>query len=151
MVDDWHDMGAEDRRAGHPRAYGSVRTGHVGWGRRSALASWRHGWDTADVEAGARAVEATRALADAPLIGRVVSALRGADYDTRRDYALGILAQVRADPDRHDLRAMYAGAVASVRDASGVDTESDTWKRTRALFDGDDADIRACDALRTYN
>ena len=150
-MNDWQDMGAEDCRAGHPRAYGAIRTAGVRWGRRRALADYRAGWDRADLHDAGERTERLRALVDAPIIGRVVTALQGSNYDTRREYALGLLAQLSEQPDRSDLRAMYAGAVASVRDASGVDTESDVWKRTRELFDGDDADIRACDALRTYN
>ena len=151
MGNDWQDMGAEDYRAGHPRAYGAIRTAGVRWGRRRALADYRSGWDRADLHDAGERVERLRALVDAPVIGRVVTALQGADYAARRDYALGLLAQLGAEPDRADLRAMYAGAVASVRDASGVDTGSELWTRTRELFHGDDADIRACDALRTYS
>lgn len=83
-------------------------------------------------------------------MGRTVRALEGADYDTRRETALGLLAQAQSSPDNTDMKAMYAGAVASVVAASGVDTTSEVWIRTRELFDGPDADIRACDALRTY-
>lgn len=149
-MSDWVRLGEQDHDAGQPREYGSIRTAPVRWGRRRALSDYRHGWDMAALRAGEREVERLRALVDAPIMGRTVKALEGADYDTRRETALGLLVQAQSSPDNTDLQAMYAGAVASVVAASGIDTTSDVWIRTRELFDGPDADIRACDALRTY-
>ena len=149
-MSDWTKLGERDHDAGYPREHGSIRTAPILWGRKRALVAYRNGWDTAELRAGATQCERLRVLSDAPIIGRTVASLEGADYDTRRDTALGVLAQSQAHPDRADLRAMYAGAVASVVAASGVDTNSEVWQRTRSLFDGPDADIRACDALRSY-
>lgn len=150
IVSDWTALGESDHDAGHAREYGAVRTAPIVWGRGRALREWRNGWDTAELRAGHARVERDRALVDAPAMGRIVTALQGADYATRRDTALGLSAQLRTEPERSDIRAMYAGAVASVMAASGLDTGGELYARTRALFDTDpDPDIRACDALRT--
>ena len=145
-MSDWARLGEQDHDAGQPREYGSIRTAPVRWGRRRALSDYRHGWDMAALRSGEREVERLRALVDAPIIGRTVRALEGADYDTRRETALGLLTQAQASPDNPDMQAMYAGAVASVVAASGVDTTSEVWMRTRELFDGPDADISPGDS-----
>lgn len=149
MHSDWFLMGQSDHSAGKPKHYGSVRVAGLRFGKRAALSDWRRGWDTGDIQKAREASERARALVDAPIIGRVVSSLSECSYEARRETALGFAAQLSTDPENRELAAMLSGAIASAKAGSGIDTESELFKRTRELFIDDPMpDIRALDALR---